>query len=119
MQHRGECARSCLLELSYNSTTMLNYIVLYCRVIRQTDRQACRKTDRQTGRCHLTLSGRTHGIGAFVGVFCTAAALLAEASMAARARVLAALGVTNGADFGRAPVLDVATALQVDGRCKC
>ena len=34
-----------------------------------------------------------------MGVFWTAAALLADANMAARARVLAALGVTKGAHF--------------------
>ena len=90
---------------------------MYC-IVEQSDRQTGRQKDRQKDRCNLTLSGHTHGIGAFVGVFCNAAALLAEASMAARARVLAALGVTNGAHFARAPVLGVATALQVDGRCK-
>ena len=51
-----------------------------------------------------------------MGVLCRTAALLAEARIAARARVLAALGVTKGACFTGTPTLGVATALNEDGK---
>lgn len=70
-------------------------------------------------RFNLAPWGRTHGIGAFMGVFWTTAALLADANMAARASVLAALDVTKGAVLGRAPCLGVATALEWMEGAKC